>query len=69
MLDVFCACLKSGALVKRIKFPFLSKTKVWKKTYPKVSYPVSQYIDSCLNINNASKFCLFIDFRTSSFLF
>ena len=28
MLDVFCACLKSGALVKRIKLPFLSKTKV-----------------------------------------
>ena len=28
ILEVFCACLKSGALVKRIIFPFLSITNV-----------------------------------------
>ena len=28
ILDVFCACLKSGALVKSIMLPFLSKTNV-----------------------------------------
>ena len=28
ILDVFCACLKSGALVNKIILPFLSKTNV-----------------------------------------
>ena len=42
--------------------------EVWKKTYPNVSYPVSQYIDSCLNIKRASIFCSFIICITFDFL-
>ena len=60
--------LLTRALVRSIMFPFLSRINVWKKTYPKVSYPVNQYIDSCLNIKRASIFCSFIEFKTFDFL-
>ena len=42
MIDVFCACLRSGALVSNTKSPLAVKIKLWNKEGKKV-FSINEY--------------------------